>query len=170
MTKQEKFVAWLLPAARRQVDLTPEFVIAQAALESGWGERVIGRCNLFGITRGSDYEGAVVLVTTTEVHASTAVVYHAPEKVLSITGLPGHRFRYKVKRLFRDYESLDECLVDHKRVLMQLCFRHAWPYRHCAEDYVEHLQAGARHYATDPNYVNVMFRLIRQVRNLIAHA
>ena len=35
MTPQE-FVTWLLPSARRQIDLTPEFIIAQAALESGW--------------------------------------------------------------------------------------------------------------------------------------
>lgn len=170
ITSPRHFVQWLLPSARRQIDLAPEFLIAQAALESGWGERVIGRYNLFGITRGRDYDGPVVLVTTTEVHDTTKVAYHEPERVLSITALMGHRYRYKVKRLFRDYASLDECLADHKRVLTQTCFRHAWPYRHCAEDFVAHLQSGPRKYATDPDYVNTMNRLIRQVRNMMADA
>ena len=169
MTPQE-FVKWLLPSARRQIDLTPEFLIAQAALESGWGSHTIGRFNLFGITRGSGYDGPVVLVTTTEYHSSPSVSYQKPEKVLQVTALMGGHYRYRVKRLFRDYGSLDECLTDHKQVLMQPCFRHAWPYRHSAEDFVEQLQCGARKYATDPNYVNVMNRMIREVRKLMADA
>jgi len=167
MTQQE-FVTWLLPSARHQIDLTPEFLIAQAALESGWGEHIIGRYNMFGITRGNGYDGPVLLVATTEYHSSPSVAYQKPEKVLQVTALMGGHYRYRVKRLFRDYGSLDECLADHKRVLMQPCFRHAWPYRHSAEDFVEQLQCGARKYATDPDYVNVMNRMIRQVRKLMA--
>jgi len=167
---QQEFVTWLLPSARRQIDLTPEFLIAQAALESGWGEHIIGRYNMFGITRGNGYDGPVLLVATTEYHSSPSVAYQKPEKVLQVTALIGGHYRYRVKRLFRDYGSLDECLADHKRVLMQPCFRHAWPYRHSAEDFVEQLQCGARKYATDPDYVNVMNRMIRQVRKLIADA
>ena len=169
MTQQE-FVTWLLPSARHQIDLTPEFLIAPAALESGWGEHIIGRYNMFGITRGNGYDGPVLLVATTEYHSSPSVAYQKPEKVLQVTALIGGHYRYRVKRLFRDYGSLDECLADHKRVLMQPCFRHAWPYRHSAEDFVEQLQCGARKYATDPDYVNVMNRMIRQVRKLIADA
>jgi flagellum-specific peptidoglycan hydrolase FlgJ len=169
MTPQN-FVAWLLPSARRQADMAPEFLIAQAALESGWGERIIGRYNLFGITRGSRYDGPAVLVTTTEYHSSPSVVYAKPEKVLSVTALIGGRYRYRVKRLFRDYASLDECLADHKRVLMQPCFAHAWPYRHCAEDFAERLQSGLRKYATSPDYVDAMCSIIRRVRRLEADA
>ena len=48
MTPKE-FVAWIYPAAERIGEISPLFVTAQAALESGWGKSAIGN-NLFGIT------------------------------------------------------------------------------------------------------------------------
>ena len=59
------FVKWIYPQARKMGEINPVFVTAQAALESGWGKSAIGN-NLFGITKGSSWKGAVRLVTTTE--------------------------------------------------------------------------------------------------------
>ena len=44
------FVAWVYPEACKG-EISPVFVTAQAALESGWGKSGIGN-NLFGITKG----------------------------------------------------------------------------------------------------------------------
>ena len=49
------FVAWVYPEACKG-EISPVFVTAQAALESGWGKSGIGN-NLFGITKGSSWTG-----------------------------------------------------------------------------------------------------------------
>jgi flagellum-specific peptidoglycan hydrolase FlgJ len=40
-------------AVEAKTEIDPAFVTAQAMLETGWGARVIGKANLFGITKGS---------------------------------------------------------------------------------------------------------------------
>lgn len=47
----EEFISWLTPSAQAQCKcygLPASVVIAQGALESGWGASIIGRFNLFG--------------------------------------------------------------------------------------------------------------------------
>lgn len=79
------FVKWIYPQARKMGEINPVFVTAQAALESGWGKSAIGN-NLFGITKGSSWKGAVRLVTTTEYFSRPDVGFKAPEKVLQWSG------------------------------------------------------------------------------------
>jgi len=58
--------------ASRMTGIAPQFVIAHAALESGWGKHQITRPdgsashNLFGIKAGRSWQGEVVEVPTTE--------------------------------------------------------------------------------------------------------
>lgn len=40
-------------AVEAKTEIDPAFVTAQAMLETGWGSKVIGQANLFGITKGS---------------------------------------------------------------------------------------------------------------------
>lgn len=71
----QAFVSATLPyalAASRQTGLPPDYLVAHAALESGWG-RAEPRFadgspsyNLFGIKAGSNWQGRVVETTTTE--------------------------------------------------------------------------------------------------------
>lgn len=157
----EEFVQWIYPVASPG-EIDPVFVTAQAALESGWGNSCIGKYNLFGITKGS-WTGKTQLVTTTEVFSTKTVQFNAPEQVLSIASLPSGKFRYTVKRLFRDYDSLEQCLNDHFEVLRKPHFAHAWPYRSDPAKFVEQLQAGKIKYATAPNYVDTMHKVIRMV-------
>lgn len=160
-----EFVRWLYPAAKN-VDVSPTFVVAQAALETGWGKSKIGNYNIFGITKGS-WAGKTVLVSTTEVHKSNAVKYTAPEQLISIEKLPSGKFKYRVKRLFRDYDGLEECLQDHFEILKKPHFAHAWPFRGDASKFAEQLQAGRLKYATDPNYVKTLQSIIRTVEKIV---
>ena len=69
--KQIEFVKKVYPAAERLAKaggVSPLFVTAQAALETGWEIRGIGN-NIFGITKGS-WTGDVSLELTTEVQIS----------------------------------------------------------------------------------------------------
>lgn len=166
-----QFVEWLYPsacAAARKTGISPVFITAQAALESGWGKSRIGEWNLFGITRGS-WTGPCILVETTEYFTRPDVRLRAPEEVLAVERTADGRYRCRVRRLFRDYPSLADALADHAAVLAQPCYADAWPYRGDPDRFVERLQdsAGAR-YATSPDYVATMRRLFRTVERIIA--
>ncbi len=62
----------LASRAAEQLGLEPEVIVAQAALESGWGKHTITKAdgtnsyNYFGIKAGSDWEGDVARVRTHE--------------------------------------------------------------------------------------------------------
>ena len=53
--QQRAFARNIYAAALQATDIAPEFVTAQAILESGWGKSRVGRFNLFGITKGSNW-------------------------------------------------------------------------------------------------------------------
>lgn len=164
MTVNE-FVKWLYPAALKG-EINPVFVVSQAALETGWGKSTIGKYNLFGITKGS-WTGKTLLVNTSEVFSTNTKTFSPPEQIMSITPIAGGKFRYSVKRLFRDYDSLEQCLADHFAILKQPHFSHAWQYRNDPSKFIEQLQAGKMKYATDPNYVSTMKKMFAMVEKSI---
>lgn len=164
--KPKEFIDLLYPAAQRASDISPVFVVAQAALESGWGKSCIGKYNLFGITKGS-WNGKTLLVQTTEIFSSNTKRFSPPEEIISITPTDNGKFRYVVKRLFRDYDTLEQALSDHLEILRQPCFSHAWPYRKSPEEFVKRLQSGKYKYATATNYVETMNAMFNTVRKYL---
>ncbi|MDE6858214.1 MAG: flagellar biosynthesis protein FlgJ, partial [Alistipes sp.] len=76
--------------------------------------------------------------------------------------------RYRVRRLFRDYPTLEAAIDDHCAVLRGSGFADAWPHRADPEAFVERLQdsVGSR-YATSPDYVDVMRRMFATVARLL---
>lgn len=155
------FVKKIYPIALEIKEINAKFITAQAALESGWGERAIGN-NLFGITKGS-WTGKTRLVTTTEYFKSPDKKFAPPEEVLSVEKV-GDRYKYRVKRLFRDYESIRDCLVDHLAILKKDRYKDAWPYRHDPYLFAEKISdsVGAK-YATSPDYARTMHAMIKSV-------
>lgn len=165
--KISDFVKWIYPLAKKMGEIDPVFVTAQAALESGWGKSAIGN-NLFGITKGSTWKGAVQLVTTTEYFSRPDVTFKAPEKVMRMEKLSEYRYKYIVKRLFRDYDSVADCLADHFMLLQRPQFADAWPYRKNPELYVRRLVDGVGgKYATAPHYAETMDNMFRMVRKIV---
>lgn len=55
----------LLEKAAQQLGVSPKILLAQAAIETGWGRSVVGN-NLFGIKAGSSWSGAKVNAATHE--------------------------------------------------------------------------------------------------------
>ncbi len=163
----KEFVKWIYPRAKMNGEIDPVFVTAQAALESGWGKSAIGN-NLFGITKGSTWKGAVQLVTTTEYFSHPNVTFKAPEKVLQVVKISEHRYKYTVKRLFRDYDSVSDCLADHFALLQRPQFADAWPYRKNPELYVRKLVDGVGgKYATAPDYAQIMDKMFVTIRKAV---
>ncbi len=141
------FIDKLLPHAKITSETTgipPHFMLAQAALESGWGKHEIRRAdnspsyNLFGIKAGANWKGDTVEKVTTE------YVNGAPQKVIE-------KFRaYKsYAEGFNDYARL---LSDNPRYAKVLNSTDATSFAHGLQ------RAG---YATDPQYAEKLIRILK---------
>ncbi|MEW9900161.1 flagellar assembly peptidoglycan hydrolase FlgJ [Chitinivorax sp. PXF-14] len=138
----DTMLAQAKPAAD-QLGVSPHVLVAQAALETGWGKRVIRDANggdshnVFGIKAGKDWTGPVAEVTTTE------YVNGKPEK--------------RVER-FRVYGSHEEAFNDYAKLLAKNGrYREALNQGDDAAGFASALQQGG--YATDPQYAAKLTRV-----------
>ncbi len=152
-TRQE-FLDAILPAAEKaaaQLGVSPRNLIAQAALETGWGRSLPrsadGRMsfNLFGIKATGGWRGDAVASSTIEVLQGRA-----------------HRM---VER-FRAYSNVDESVADHARLLGNS--RRYAAVRGTGDDaraFGAALQRGG--YATDPGYARKIEQVADSVGRLL---
>lgn len=82
--------------AYKKYGVLPSLTLAQAILESGWGDCSIGN-NVFGIKAGSNWTGKTQNVLTSEQNADGS--------------------SYQINADFRDYDSIDDSIVDHAELL-----------------------------------------------------
>ena len=126
------------------------FMVAQAALETGWGQREIrfedGRTshNLFGIRAGGNWKGPVAEVWTTEFVNGSA---------------------QKVRGQFRAYGSYEESFNDYARLISQNP-RYAPAMRQLdnPQAFASALQQAG--YATAPNYASVLGSMIEKTQRM----
>ncbi|KFK93476.1 MULTISPECIES: flagellar assembly peptidoglycan hydrolase FlgJ [unclassified Serratia (in: enterobacteria)] len=145
------FVARLSGPARiasLQSGIPHQLIVAQAALESGWGKREIPTAdgspsyNLFGIKAGSRWDGPVTEITTTEFEQGAAK---------------------KIKARFRVYSSYVEAIGDYVKLLTSNP-RYAQVAAARSPEQAAHAlqQAG---YATDPHYARKLVNVISQMKS-----
>ncbi len=146
------FLAQLsLPArlASQQSGVPHHLILAQAALESGWGQRQIKRengepsFNLFGVKATSSWKGPVTEITTTEFENGEAK---------------------KVKAKFRVYSSYLEALSDYVGMLTRNPRYAAVTTAATAEQGAQALQSAG--YATDPKYAQKLTSMIQQLKSM----
>lgn len=146
------FLAQLsLPAklASQQSGIPHHLILAQAALESGWGQRQIRQqngepsFNLFGVKASSGWKGKVTEITTTEYENGEAK---------------------KVKARFRVYGSYLEALSDYVGLLTRNPRYVAVTNAATAEQGAQALQSAG--YATDPNYARKLTGMIQQLKSM----
>lgn len=166
--QQQDFCKEVYNAACKINEISPAFVAAQACLESSWGKNKVGRYNVFGITKGSNWAGKTVLVLTSEVFSSSNVKFAAPEKVVSVFKRKDGRYQYKVYRLFKDFDSMEDCLKEHLRLFKKSGYADAWTYRKNAREFAKRIvnNVGCK-YATDPNYATTMNAMIASVERIV---
>jgi peptidoglycan hydrolase FlgJ len=142
----QSFVSSVLPhaiAASRETGIPAHFLVAHAALESGWGKSeprgADGRPshNLFGIKAGGQWQGAVVEATTTEY----------------VNGVAESR----VER-FRAYGSYAESFSDYAQLLARSPRYAPVLGSRDAASFAQGLQRAG--YATDPAYATKLERII----------
>lgn len=144
---RDGFVAALAPHAAdaaARLGIAPSAVLAQAALETGWGEHVMrhadGRSshNYFGIKAGAGWHGDVVKVQTTEYIGGRAVTVNAAFRAYDD---PASAFNDYVDFIGRNPRYRDA--VEHG----------ASPHRYAAE-------IAAAGYATDPAYARKIIAIL----------
>lgn len=148
-------------------EVDPVFTTAQAGLESGWGAHAPGN-NFFGITKGSNWNGKVQLLNTIEYFSRDSVRFAPPETVLSITKLEDGRYMYRVKRLFKVFDSMSDCLAEHERLFRKPIYADAWPYRKDPVEFARRItdEVGGK-YATAANYFSKLKSAIDMVKKEI---
>jgi flagellar protein FlgJ len=136
-------------AAERATGVPARFILAQAALESGWGKHEIRDANglpsynLFGIKAGAGWTGRTVEVVTTEYENGTAK---------------------KVVEKFRAYGNYGEAFRDWARLIKSNPRYAPVLVQHDARGFAAGLQRAG--YATDPAYANKLARTIEAMSAL----
>lgn len=149
-----EWVAKMMPGAEPtafKLGISPEAIIAQAALETGWGKSAIGN-NVFGIKAGKGWHGKTQDVSTWE-------DTNGPE--------PGGVVN--VVDRFRDYDSVADSFADHFRFLeVNSRYRNAGVFAKAGDDaYFMALQRAG--YATDPAYAAKLSSICRSVKSYTAN-
>jgi flagellar rod assembly protein/muramidase FlgJ len=137
----EAFVASIAPtvkAVAEELGIDPRIVIAQAALETGWGTSVKGN-NLFGIKSHGKKDG--LMVQTHEV-------------------VDGKRI--KVRDSFRQYDNYDDSIADYGSFLQQNKRYKPMLQATTLREQVEAL--GKSGYATDPEYADKVMAIATSKR------
>ena len=130
-------------AAAAATGVPARFILAHAALESGWGEREIrgqngeASHNLFGIKAGRSWDGASVQTLTTEYRQ----------------GVP-----MKLQQSFRAYDDYSAGFTDYAQVLKS---RYGAALGADGDTFANSLAAGG--YATDPAYAGKLKSVIASV-------
>jgi flagellar protein FlgJ len=143
----EEFVEVMWPVAQvaaRKLNADPKALLAQSALETGWGKKIPSddsgnsSFNLFGIKADSSWQGQSVEIATTEYRNGIA---------------------QKEQAAFRSYDSYVESMLDYTSFLQTRDhYQSALQQASSAEDYLNELQNAG--YATDPKYANKIVRIM----------
>jgi flagellar protein FlgJ len=141
-------------SAGTSLGVAPDTLIAQAALETGWGRNVpadaSGRSssNLFGVKAGDSWRGASVQATTTEYQQGAPVSTPAA---------------------FRSYDNTAQSVGDYVSLLRTSPrYASALGAGSDVQAFASGLQRGG--YATDPDYVNKLVATVATLRQMRAAA
>lgn len=173
--RQIDFVKTVYTAAKKLYkdkpndSIHPVFETAQAALERGWSLEGKLPNNLFGITKGRSWTGKTQVVRTTEYFSNPNVKFKSPEMVVGTPErVSNGNYKYTVYRLFRVYDTLEDCLYDHQALFRKSGYADAWPYRNDPREFVKRLMDGTGwKYATGPEYVKSMLSIIGTVEQIV---
>lgn len=147
-----EFAAAMLPIAEKaaaRLGVDPHYLVAQAALETGWGKSIIRNSdgssshNLFGIKTHGQWQGDAANVVTTEYRGGV---------------------RQKEQASFRSYDSFEHSFNDYVDFLHRNGrYAQALQRTDSGDVFFRELQAAG--YATDPRYASKVSQIARKLIN-----
>jgi len=142
-----QFINHVMPSIRRaaaSLGVNPKGLLAQAALETGWGRRMprnadgSSSLNLFGVKAGDEWAGARATADTVEFSNGVATPRRS---------------------VFRSYGSIEESVSDFADLLKNSPrYRQAIASGAHPQDYIDGI--GKSGYATDPDYANKLNQIL----------
>ncbi|WP_323146405.1 flagellar assembly peptidoglycan hydrolase FlgJ [Pseudomonas marginalis] len=151
-SSQDEFVATMLPmakAAAARIGIDPKYLVAQAALETGWGKSVMraedgsSSHNLFGIKAGQSWQGGQARAITSEFRDGAMV---------------------KETAQFRSYDSYQDSFHDLVTLLQSNDrYKDVVKSADNPEQFVRELQKAG--YATDPAYASKISQIAKTMNS-----
>lgn len=151
-SSQDEFVATMLPmakAAAARIGVDPKYLVAQAALETGWGKSVMraedgsSSHNLFGIKAGQSWQGGQARAITSEFRDGAMV---------------------KETAQFRSYASYQDSFHDLVTLLQSNDrYKDVVKSADNPEQFVRELQKAG--YATDPAYASKISQIAKTMNS-----
>ena len=128
-------------ASAKATKIPASFVLAEAALESAWGNSLLAKnaLNFFGVKADSSWHGRTITMRTREYL---------------------HGVWLTVPALWREYASILECMEDHAKFLLTN-ERYKPAFQHVDGESFATAVAKAG-YATDPHYAEKIVSIIRE--------
>ncbi|BBM65362.1 peptidoglycan hydrolase FlgJ [Vibrio alfacsensis] len=148
----ESFVHTMKPYAERAakaLGVEPSLLLAQAALETGWGQKVVKNArgssnNLFNIKADRSWQGDKVTTQTLEFHDNTPV---------------------KETAAFRSYSNYQDSFNDYVRFLNENPrYETALQQRGSSESFIRGIHNAG--YATDPDYSNKVLQVKQKIESM----
>ncbi len=159
--KPKEFTTKYYPFAKQteqKTGISAIFILAQAALETGWGKSTPGNM-FFGIKDTDGINGNEQLLRTTEVLKNPNVTF--PE-IISVTKRPDGKYNYVVKDWFRKYDTPEGSFTDHACFFFTYNrYAKALEVKHDPNRFAEEIAKAG--YATDPNYANTLKSIIKMI-------
>lgn len=153
----DEFVATMLPMAEqaaKRIGIDPRYLVAQAALETGWGKSVMRQTdgssshNLFGIKATGNWQGDQARAITSEFRDGQFV---------------------KETAAFRSYDSYQDSFHDLVSLLQNNArYKDAVNAADKPEQFVRELQKAG--YATDPDYASKISQIAKQMKSYESYA
>ncbi len=147
-TDKKSFIDALLPYAKKAAQvlgISPAVLVAQSALETGWGKKIINTSdnqssfNLFNIKANNSWQGDKVAKSSLEVEGGVGV---------------------KRRSNFRAYDSLAQSFDDYRDfITTNKRYQGALKQGKDAQGYIEELQQAG--YATDPQYAEKIKKIMQ---------
>lgn len=136
-------------------------ILAQAALESGWGKACPGNM-FFGVKDADGLNGNEQLLTTTEYSRRADLKFPVIISITPIVRNGEKWFRYRVKDYFRKYNTPEECFTDHAQFFFRYK-RYAKALLVKSNPYAFIEEIAKAGYATDPGYADKLKKIARTI-------
>jgi len=162
--KTSEFVKQYYPFAKQteiKTGMSAVAILAQAALESGWGKVAPGNM-LFGVKDNDGVNGNEQLLVTTEYSRRMDLKFPEIISVKPVIKNGVKMFKYTIRDYFRKYNSPEESFTDHARFLIaNPRYSAALKVKHDPVLFVKAIANAG--YATDPNYANTLVSIIAMI-------
>ena len=158
------FVQAFLPFAletEEKTGISAIAVLAQAAVESGWGKAAPGNM-FFGVKDSDGVNGNEQLLTTTEYSRRADLKFPVIISVTPVVRNGVKMFKYKVQDYFRKYATPEECFTDHASFFLKNArYKNALAVRTDAIAFINAIAAAG--YATAPDYAQVLSKVVKTI-------